>query len=519
MPRGRGRAAARRARARACSGSSASTTGPSTSPTRTRSSRRLLPIVPTQRRLRSFGEDGEVLELRWPSEFEPLWSRAGAVARRAARSSARRAALDRSGSAARQVSRRARQPHRRRALVSAPQRRARHARCSCTATWAARSRSRSACFPCASCLRAAWTSCSACCRSTARGATLRRGLRGPAFPSGDRALHDRRLSPARARSPRAARLSEREGAGALGVIGTSLGGYSSALLATLEPSLRFAVLFIPLGSIDEFVHSHGGLPGEPEQQRELDGAARARAARGQPARAASLVPPRARRRDRRRARSRYRPAHSRLLAQHFGVPVHTFPGGHILQLGRDAGLCAGVRDARPRRSVRAGVALARSYAGAATATATWRSPVVCSRTKRPMRRVACRDWALTAASSGYTCTASWATRASPARLRRAGVRRTARSPSETARQRRSAPASAAVRASRRESARSAGGAAIRCRRTSATLGRSARGSGSRSARAPAPMRRCIRDRPTARARRRRAAAARLRRAAAAASPA
>jgi hypothetical protein len=29
--------------------------------------------------------------------------------------------------------------------------------------------------------------------------------------------------------------------------------------------------------------------------------------------------------------------HSQLLADHFAVPVHTFPGGHILQLGRTRG--------------------------------------------------------------------------------------------------------------------------------------------------------------------------------------
>src|SRR6476619_3146391 len=31
-------------------------------------------IAPERKRVRGFGADGEVVELRWPSEFEPLWS-------------------------------------------------------------------------------------------------------------------------------------------------------------------------------------------------------------------------------------------------------------------------------------------------------------------------------------------------------------------------------------------------------------------------------------------------------------
>jgi pimeloyl-ACP methyl ester carboxylesterase len=49
------------------------------------------------------------------------------------------------------------------------------------------------------------------------------------------------------------------GASKVGVMGMSLGGYSTALLSTLEPSLAFAVPLIPLASVADFAHKQGRL--------------------------------------------------------------------------------------------------------------------------------------------------------------------------------------------------------------------------------------------------------------------
>jgi hypothetical protein len=166
----------------------------------------------------------------------------------------------------------------------------------------------------------------------------RRGLRAPAFPSSDprftiegfrqtvfdqRALFD---------------YLERRGVSALGVMGTSLGGYASALLATLEPRLRFALLFIPLGSLEQFYSDHGAIPGDPHQQHDLITRLR-RAHRVVNPCARPLLVPRqqvaivAGELDRVTGLT-----HSRLLADHFGVEVQTFAGGHVLQLGRTQAL-------------------------------------------------------------------------------------------------------------------------------------------------------------------------------------
>ena len=97
------------------------------------------------------------------------------------------------------------------------------------------------------------------------------------------------------------------------------------------------MLFIALGSIGDFAHGHGAIPGELDEQRELH-ALLARAQRVvSPTARASLVPAErivviAGELDRVTGL-----AHSQLLAQHFGVGVHTFPGGHVLQLGRTQG--------------------------------------------------------------------------------------------------------------------------------------------------------------------------------------
>ena len=299
-------------------------------------------IAPERRRLRAFAPGGEVVELRWRSEFEPLWSEA-ALQRLSDELSSSGAPppgalprIDRRGSLRDKY-----------LAVRENQ--------FCVARWYRHARGARACavllhgymggalaleeymFPVRKLFAGGLDVVLTVLPFHGPRRDVRRGLRGPAFPSSDprftiegfrqlvldhRGLFD---------------YLEHEGAGTLGVMGTSLGGYSSALLATLDARLQFALLFIPLGSIGDFVHGHGGLPGEVAEQSELH----AQLARAQrvvsPCARPSLVPPErvvviAGELDRVTGL-----AHSRLLADHFGVPVHTFPGAHILQLGRTRG--------------------------------------------------------------------------------------------------------------------------------------------------------------------------------------
>ena len=130
------------------------------------------------------------------------------------------------------------------------------------------------------------------------------------------------------------------GAPRLGVAGMSLGGYTAALLSTIEPRLDWVVLFIPLADLTDVAIEHEALRGEqiPEPLRDAG------------KRALQLVRPLARtplvpgermlvvaaEGDRITATN----THAERLAAHFGAPLVAFPGGHLLQFGRRAGLKA-----------------------------------------------------------------------------------------------------------------------------------------------------------------------------------
>jgi pimeloyl-ACP methyl ester carboxylesterase len=122
----------------------------------------------------------------------------------------------------------------------------------------------------------------------------------------------------------------------LAVSGMSLGGYTTALLATVEP-LDFACPMIPVASFPDLFWSHGA--GRPERLRaEREGITRellceamavhtplARTPRVAPERmlvvsaAGDRIAP---------------PEHAERLAAHFGCQELRFAGGHVLQLGR-----------------------------------------------------------------------------------------------------------------------------------------------------------------------------------------
>jgi pimeloyl-ACP methyl ester carboxylesterase len=124
------------------------------------------------------------------------------------------------------------------------------------------------------------------------------------------------------------------GAPAVGVMGMSLGGYTTALLATLEPRLAFAVPIIPLASIAHLVRSLGRFTGSPaEQEAQFEGLTAAHRAVS-PLSRSPLVDP-GRMLIAAAEGDRIVPIeHARWLADHFRAPLHVFHGGHILQFGR-----------------------------------------------------------------------------------------------------------------------------------------------------------------------------------------
>ncbi|UJR85481.1 alpha/beta hydrolase [Sandaracinus amylolyticus] len=126
------------------------------------------------------------------------------------------------------------------------------------------------------------------------------------------------------------------GAPVVGAMGMSLGGYTSALLATVEP-IDFVVPMIPLASIADFARDGDRLVGTATQQREqYDALEKAHCAVSPLARPSKVDPARALviagSGDRITPRS-----HAEKLAKHFDARLHVFDGGHLIQVGRDEG--------------------------------------------------------------------------------------------------------------------------------------------------------------------------------------
>lgn len=120
----------------------------------------------------------------------------------------------------------------------------------------------------------------------------------------------------------------------VGVMGMSLGGYATALAATVEPRLSFAVPIIPLVSIPAAARLNGHLGDTleetEEQYRGLIGVHRMVSPLHRP----PVIPPRSilvigAERD------QITPIeHARQLAHHFGCRLETMHGGHLVQFGR-----------------------------------------------------------------------------------------------------------------------------------------------------------------------------------------
>jgi hypothetical protein len=120
----------------------------------------------------------------------------------------------------------------------------------------------------------------------------------------------------------------------VGVIGMSLGGYTAALLASVEARLDFLVPVIPLSSLGDFAREQGSLSPVPEEAATQHTLLESIYRRVSPLSRPSLVPPErclvvAAKAD------RVTPAaHARRLSVHLRAPLQSFYGGHLLQLGR-----------------------------------------------------------------------------------------------------------------------------------------------------------------------------------------
>ncbi len=119
--------------------------------------------------------------------------------------------------------------------------------------------------------------------------------------------------------------------------GMSLGGYTTALLATVDERLRFAAPMIPVASFPDLLWLHGeGRAERARAEREgitLDMLRAAMAVHTPLLRAPRVAPSRvlvvSAEGDRIAP-----PEHAERLAKHFGAEELRFAGGHLLQLGR-----------------------------------------------------------------------------------------------------------------------------------------------------------------------------------------
>lgn len=117
----------------------------------------------------------------------------------------------------------------------------------------------------------------------------------------------------------------------LGLSGMSLGGYTAALMATLDERLSFALLRVPLGCIADFALRTGRMVGSPgEQEAQATALRRVHAPVSPLARTPTLAGERihvvtgA-------ADQVTGPCQSARLVQHFGAHESAFEGGHVLQ--------------------------------------------------------------------------------------------------------------------------------------------------------------------------------------------
>jgi len=145
-----------------------------------------------------------------------------------------------------------------------------------------------------------------------------------------------------------------EGAGPVGVMGVSLGGYTTAMLAGIEPDLAFAIPIIPMVSFGDLLWHHG-RGGTHRARAEAAGITRERLVEVFAVHAPLSMTPRLPVERRMIIAGRgdrvCPPAHVRRLWEHWDQPEMVwFDGGHIVRFGRRRMLATLRRFLRERRS-------------------------------------------------------------------------------------------------------------------------------------------------------------------------
>ena len=120
----------------------------------------------------------------------------------------------------------------------------------------------------------------------------------------------------------------------IGVMGMSLGGYTAALLATIEAGLSFCVPVIPLASLADFAREQGELSTAPEVEAQEHALLERIYRVVSPLDRTPLIAP-SRTLVVAGKADRITPvAHARKLSAHLGSQLLSWHGGHLLQLGR-----------------------------------------------------------------------------------------------------------------------------------------------------------------------------------------
>lgn len=125
-----------------------------------------------------------------------------------------------------------------------------------------------------------------------------------------------------------------EGVPTVMTVGMSLGGYTAALLATVDDRLGFAMPLVPVASLADYARIHGRIDGTSEEQRQqADALDQVYSAISPLARPSKLPPERVLVAG--GEFDRVCPIeHAERLAEHFGCQVVRFRGAHLVQLGR-----------------------------------------------------------------------------------------------------------------------------------------------------------------------------------------
>jgi pimeloyl-ACP methyl ester carboxylesterase len=170
----------------------------------------------------------------------------------------------------------------------------------------------------------------------------RRGLEAPVWPS----VNVGRTNEGFAHAIFDLRALVKWLSGPAAACGMSLGGYTTALLATVEEKLQLASLMIPVASFPDLMWHHGeGRADRARAEREgitVEMLREAMAAHTPVLRAPRVPSERVLVMSSEGDRI-VPPEHATRLAKHFGTEEMRFPGGHLMQLGRGDALRALIR--------------------------------------------------------------------------------------------------------------------------------------------------------------------------------